>query len=187
MTVNSADEVSSIARGWAAGQYGISPDSVNVFSVIKATDNLWYARIRFILNNEEKTYGLSIDENGSVVNSKDLHSIGIRGELPGSTRTMILIAEIFSALFVLLFLVEAIVSIFSLILFSVLYIIFLLIGIYVLINIAKIRSSINSGDLKAAYDRNTVGLGVIAVIFNGMIPGILLLISRGDLQSSIGI
>ena len=59
---------------------------------------------------------------------------------------------------------------------------FLVISIWVLYRILTIRRFMESGDAKSAYDADSVAFGIVALIFNGIITGILLLVARDDLR-----
>ncbi|MGC8608805.1 MAG: hypothetical protein ACP5UV_02915 [Thermoplasmata archaeon] len=186
LAITSADEASNVAKSWAYTQFGIDSSSVNVLSASERSDSTWFVRISFIMNNEEKRYSVTIDGEGTVVNFANLQQTPSPNMGMGSAPTMILVAEIFSALIVLVFLVEAIFSFFAFSVYSIMYIIFLLIGIYIFLRIQKMRTFIKNGDARSALDIDTVGLGVIALIFNGIIPGLLLLIARGDIEAAAG-
>ncbi|MGC8608775.1 MAG: hypothetical protein ACP5UV_02765 [Thermoplasmata archaeon] len=207
-TINSSNEAADVAKNWANSQFGVDRDRVNVVSAGKVTGNNWFVRITFILNNEEKAYSLTIDSTGNILKFTDIKRVVYSGNTMGSAPTMILIAEVFSILALIGFLIAIIASVFGVItsvnvitssapgapvpspfpaiflIIVIVYAIFLIIGVYVLSRILKMRSFIHAGDAKSAYELNTVGLGVLALIFNGVITGILLLISREDLRNA---
>ena len=50
------------------------------------------------------------------------------------------------------------------------------------VSINRIRNYYNAGKYQEAYDENTIGLGVLALIFNGVVTGVLLLVARSSMQ-----
>jgi hypothetical protein len=109
----------------------------------------------------------------------------------GSAPTLVLIAMILSILVIIGFGISFIAM---LILFAnpvafpfggfivFIFLIFLVISIWILHNILEIRRFMESGDAKSAYDADSVAFGIVALIFNGIITGILLLVARDDLR-----
>ncbi|KAA8922161.1 MAG: hypothetical protein F6Q11_05695 [Thermoplasma sp.] len=189
-------------KEWALLNYGAPEESVNVFSVNRLSNGYWNARCSFIYNNEEKRFSVSLDSNGEIVSYSDLSKTG-SGDM-GSAPTMILIAEVFSiiALIGLVLSLVAVliagtasitnvtpagtttVSAFSSVIgiIVVAVVIMLVISVYILSRILKIRKYILAGDAVSALSEDSVGLGVLALIFNGIIAGILLLLARDDLR-----
>jgi len=189
-------------KEWALMNYGVSEESVNVFSVNRLSNGYWNARCSFIFNNEEKRFSLSLDSNGEIISYSDLAKEG-SGDM-GSAPTMILIAEVFSIIGLIGFFLGLIVILLAaanavtvagpsgtgtvfvfpptLAFIIPLLLILISISVYILSRILKIRKYIMAGDARSAFEEDTVGLGVLALIFNGIIAGILLLLARDDLR-----
>jgi len=189
-------------KEWVLMNYGVPEESVNVFSVNRLSNGYWNARCSFIHNNEEKRFSLSLDGNGEIISYSDLAKAG-SGDM-GSAPTMILIAEVFSiigligfalAFIAILFAAIATVStvtpsgtttgpVFSPALGVIIpiFLVMVIVSVYILSRILKIRKYILAGDAASALNEDTVGLGVLALIFNGVIAGILLLLARDDLR-----
>jgi len=189
-------------KEWALMNYGVIENSVNVFSVKKLSNGYWNARCSFIINNEERRFSLSLDSNGDIVSYSDLQKAASADM--GSAPTMILIAEVFSIIGVVAIffgiIVITLISVTSVTAVSpngvttlnpmfagfaiplVFLLIMAIISLYILSRILRIRRYILAGDAASAYEEDSVGLGVLALIFNGVIAGILLLLAREDLR-----
>ena len=188
-------------KEWALMNYGVIENKVNVFSVKKLSNGYWNARCSFIINNEERR-SLSLDSNGDIVSYSDLQKAASADM--GSAPTMILIAEVFSIIGVVAIffgiIVITLISVTSVTAVSpngvttlnpmfagfaiplVFLLIMAIISLYILSRILRIRRYILAGDAASAYEEDSVGLGVLALIFNGVIAGILLLLAREDLR-----
>jgi len=57
--------------------------------------------------------------------------------------------------------------------------VFLIIDVLVIRHTSKIHSAANNGDIAALKSLNSLGYAIVALIFTGFIPGILLLIAYG--------
>ncbi len=102
-----------------------------------------------------------------------------------SIRTYLLIAFVFNIITVVLFgLATAFLLIFII---GVVFLIPLILAILVLQRVSQMKGAADSGDIPRLKELNSVGWAVIALLFAGIIPGILLLIANGainDLSTS---
>ena len=57
-----------------------------------------------------------------------------------------------------------------------------IIGIWVFLRTNTIKKAVDIGDAATASRLNTTAFGIIALIFGGIIPGILLLLAKGDID-----
>ncbi|AAT43223.1 hypothetical protein [Picrophilus oshimae] len=177
-------------KEWALTNYGIPERSINIFSLKRLDNGNWKAGCSFIINNDLKIFYILLDGSGDIISYSNKNS-----DYMGSAPTLILIAEIFSILVIigisisiLSFIFAGALSInnisyyscrsipvnsgiaipmFTIIIFILIILaIFIAVDFYVLIRILKIRKYINSGDAASALLEDTVGLGIIAIIFN---------------------
>ncbi len=123
----------------------------------------------------------------------------VRNELQGAD-TLVLIAFVFSILTIIGFVIAGIYYIiillyivgfagfaviaFVFVIYGLIFLVFAAIGIYVFIRINKLRDAIRNGDAIGADQINTVALGILALIFNGLLPGILLLVARSHTEKA---
>lgn len=97
-----------------------------------------------------------------------------------SARTLVLVAWIFSILGFIIDLFLVIILIISII--GIIVVIFPIIGIWVFFRINSIKTAVDQGDAVTASRLNTIILGILALIFDGIIPGILLLVAKGNID-----
>ncbi len=126
----------------------------------------------------------------------------------GSIRTEILIAFIFEILalvsWIIIIIVFGILSLFSAaewasylgwnsiyvtpilvaaIVYIVVFLILLIPTILVIIRTNKMRIAANNRDIKTLKELNSIGWAIVALIFSGIIPGIMLLVAAGPINS----
>ncbi|WP_156769039.1 hypothetical protein [Thermoplasma volcanium] len=202
MDVNQAIE---IAKNEIQSRFNVT-DVIIKSSALR--NGIWQIKTSFILNNEQKYYVININNDTSEI--IDMHEAKMVEGNAGSSRTLVTVAYAISILSVIAYIISiAIISLdgiasthmyssyggqgigytnvatgalVGLISILVFLIIFLVIDIYIVVRISKIRSYIINGDYESAYQKNSVGFGVVALIFGGLLTGILLLIARGDLE-----
>jgi len=190
MEVLSSLDAANIAKDWAAEQYGVERGNVNIIASRRMKDGTWSVRLSFPKDHHEMFYSIVITDYGTII---DFHR-GSDGYASAkslkSASTMTLIALVFAIISFVAFLVMSF-NIFAIVAMgvygaalipAVIPIAFLFIDGYVLTRILRLRRLIESGDADAAYREDTVGLGILAIIFSGIITGILLLIVRGELR-----
>lgn len=189
MTVETADDAIRIGKEWIGRENAISTDSIKVVSCARNA-NYWSLVLSFYAFTEPRKFSLMISDEGKVVKIQQVgystESIGL-----GSAPTMILIAYIFSMLVlvaygiyvvILLFLAASPLVAAGVFLIALIPVVLFIVGLWVFLRVGTIRRFMESGDARSAYEANTVGLGVVALIFNGVVTGILLLLSREDLR-----
>ncbi|MEM3403932.1 MAG: zinc ribbon domain-containing protein [Nitrososphaeria archaeon] len=94
-----------------------------------------------------------------------------------SARTLIFVAWIFAIL-------GFIADVFLLVLlwWTIIGAIFPIIGIWVFSRINNIKAALDKGDVETASKLNTTLFGIIAIFFGGVVPGILLLVAKGNID-----
>ncbi|GGP19797.1 hypothetical protein GCM10007981_04930 [Thermocladium modestius] len=119
----------------------------------------------------------------------------------GSIRTELLVGLIFAILAMLGFIIVAIIyfadvalvssmapygapaaAVGVLVGFGIVFLIMFAISIIVTIRIYRMYKAANSGDVAALKAMNSLGWAIVALIFSGLIPGIMLLIAHGPIQ-----
>ena len=65
---------------------------------------------------------------------------------------------------------------------GILFLIMFAVSIIVTIRIYRMYKAANSGDIASLKSMNSLGWAIIALIFSGLIPGIMLLIAHGPIQ-----
>jgi len=66
--------------------------------------------------------------------------------------------------------------------YGIIFLIFFIISIVVTVRIYKMYKAANAGDVATLKSMNSIAWGIIALIFSGLIPGIMLLIAHGTIQ-----
>ncbi|MGC8979660.1 MAG: SHOCT domain-containing protein [Caldisericum sp.] len=69
------------------------------------------------------------------------------------------------------------------IVYIVVFLILLIPTILVIIRTNKMRIAANKGDIKTLKELNSIGWAIVALIFSGIIPGIMLLVAAGPINS----
>ena len=96
-----------------------------------------------------------------------------------SIRTYLLVAMIFNILVLLIWLVWTLLLI--LVVVGLIFLVPLIISVLTLRRIMRMRSAAAAGDVATLKQLNSTGWAIIALIFAGIIPGIMLLISDGSI------
>jgi hypothetical protein len=189
MTINSVDEANRIGKEWLSREYAVATGSITTISCMR-TGTVWNVVLGFYSLSEPRRYQIVISDEGNVIQAQQLGN-AVNHRAMGSAPTLVLIAMILSILIIIGFGISFIVLLILLanpvtfpfggfIVF--IFLVFLVISIWILHNILEIRKFIESGDAKSAYEADTVAFGIVALIFNGIITGILLLVARDDLR-----
>ncbi|MCW6169201.1 MAG: hypothetical protein LVQ96_05525 [Thermoplasmatales archaeon] len=199
MEENKSSVYTDAAKNWISSQTGIQTSSMNVFRFEKSGEN-YNIGIETYSSGHTVKYVVVVGSAGNVISHKELKSV----PEGGSAGTLLTLAFVFSIIFEVIFIVEFILGIVAytaavsaaaaagvalafagiLLIAPIIYIIFFVIGIYCLIRIMHIRNWYNSGEYQKAYDSNSVLFGVLALLFNGFISGLLMLIARGSMKPS---
>ncbi|WP_054856566.1 hypothetical protein [Vulcanisaeta sp. JCM 16159] len=121
---------------------------------------------------------------------------GQRPEL-GSIRTELLVAFIFAIIAAIIYLVEMGiifagaaamgaygfgVGVGMFVGIGIVWLILLIIDIVVLLRIYRMYKAAGSGDVATLKSLNSIGWAIIALLFSGLIPGIMLLIAHGPIE-----
>ena len=111
-----------------------------------------------------------------------------------SIKTYILIAFIFSLLFMFVWVGAALWTLFTLAVFTaiglgffvlipaLIYLVLFAISLITFLRIWKMYKAVNAGDIATLKATSNVLWAIIALIFAGVIPGIMLIISDGPIQ-----
>ena len=189
MTINSVDEANRIGKDWLSREYGVATGSITTVSCVR-TGTVWNVVLSFYSFSDLRKYQVVISDEGNIIKTQQLGNAANQRAM-GSAPTLVLIAMILSILIIIgfgfysiaLLAIIAIPVTFPFVAFlGLIPLAFLVISIWVLYRILTIRRFMESGDAKSAYDADSVAFGIVALIFNGIITGILLLVARDDLR-----
>lgn len=189
MTINSVDEANRIGKDWLSREYGVATGSITTVSCVR-TGTVWNVVLSFYSFSDLRKYQVVISDEGNIIKTQQLGN-AVNQRAMGSAPTLVLIAMILSILVIIgfgfysiaLLAIIAIPVTFPFVAFlGLIPLAFLVISIWVLYRILTIRRFMESGDAKSAYDADSVAFGIVALIFNGIITGILLLVARDDLR-----
>ena len=106
----------------------------------------------------------------------------------GSIKTYMLVALIFAILALIVYIVAAGLYIVAAVFFppaaalSVIFIILLVIDVIVFRRIYRMYKAAGDGDIATLKSLNSVGWAIVALLFSGLIPGIMLLIAHGAIE-----
>jgi len=107
----------------------------------------------------------------------------------GSIRTMVLVALIFAIIAMILELIAVIaVGFAGFLVGSAGFILVVPVLVFLIINVLVVRrtwrmySAANNGDIATLKSLNSLGWAIVALIFSGIIPGIMLLIAHGRIN-----
>ena len=157
------------------------------------TSTVWNVVLSFYSFSEPMKYQVIISDEGNIIKTQQLGN-AVNQRAMGSAPTLVLIAMILSILviigfgfysFALLALIAAPVAFPFVAFLGLIPLVFLVVSIWVLCRILAIRRFIESGDAKSAYDADSVAFGIVVLLFNGIITGILLLVARDDLRRAV--
>ncbi|MEM0139540.1 MAG: hypothetical protein QXZ44_02880 [Ferroplasma sp.] len=165
----------------------------------------WIINLTFILNNEQKYYTIKVQQDGAVSaikESKTHHNAN-----PGRAPMFILIAYVLAIVavisYILLIIYEvstfmslttlirtyggsAISSsvVLDLIIYAIFFFIMFIISLYLFMKIGHIRRLMIKKKYDAALEVDSIGFGIVALIFGWAIIGILALIARPGLEQA---
>jgi len=97
-----------------------------------------------------------------------------------SIRTYLLIAFVFNILAVAGFAITALVLL--VVIVGIVFLVPLVLSILVLQRVDTMRSAAESGNVNKLKEMNSVGWAIIALLFAGVIPGIMLLVADGAIN-----
>jgi len=193
MEGNSSSIYTNAAKDWVSSLTGVTSSSLNVFKFEKNGQN-YDVGVEAYSAGKTIRYLVVVGESGNIISHKEMSN----APQGGSAGTLLTVAMAFSIIFVVVFIIEFILAIvtFSAIaaipggtifdiaglIVGVLYLLMFLVSIYCLVRIIKIRRLYNEGRYQEAYDSNTVLFGILTLLFNGLIPGILMLVARGSMK-----
>ncbi len=106
----------------------------------------------------------------------------------GSIKTYMLVALIFAVIALIGYIVAAGMYIIAAMIFppmaavGVIFIILLVVDLLVFRRIYKMYKAAKEGDVATLKSLNSVGWAIVALLFSGLIPGIMLLIAHGPIE-----
>ncbi len=199
MTVNDAESAESSVRDWIQKKFGTPGENVN-FEAVRKEVAVWVVDVQFMIGGYRKYYTVSVDAStGTVAGySEKFRPFTFPPYVPpsrGTANMLMLAALIVSVIVVIIFVANGVVNlvggIFDLyatilggvgrIILGIFLLAFGIIDIYLTVEINNVRELLDSGDVKSALDRNSLALGVVAIIFDGVVPGILLIVAREEM------
>jgi len=95
-------------------------------------------------------------------------------------KTDLLIAFIFNILAVAGFAITALALL--IVIVGIIFLVPLILSILVLQRVSTMRSAAEGGDVAKLKEMNSVGWAIIALLFAGIVPGILLLVANGEIN-----
>jgi len=131
----------------------------------------------------------------------NVYLIVASGNQLGSIKTEILVAWIFALLVVIGWIIGLLVGIYYLIFFGILggpyvgpvflvtgiiytvvFLILMIPSILVMNRTNRMRKAANKGEIDRLKELNSIGWAIVALIFSGIIPGVMLLIAHGPIE-----
>jgi len=186
MDINQAIET---AKSELQKQFNVTEISIKSSNL---KNGIWRINTSFILNNEQKYYTVNVNNDNSSVEDIYETKFSLRNNAPA----LIAMALIFSVLaiifYAIMLIIYTVVGMFVppppiarpfVILIFIILLISFLIDTYILRKIMRIRKFIWDGDYKLVYNENNVDFGILALIFGGIITGILLLVAHNRLKN----
>lgn len=175
------------AKTWISAQTGIDSSNLHVFQYEKRGSD-FEVGVEGNAGNSLKRFIVTVNTSGTVIGHREAYTPGRKG----GESTLIIVAFVFSILSVIgsgiyFFVILGVAFVPSVIAPAILFImliplVFFSVGIYCLYRINRIRNFYSAGRYREAYEENTLGLGVLALLFNGIVTGILLLVARPSMQ-----
>lgn len=171
------------ARTWIADQTGLSNTSLHIFQFEKKGSD-YEIGVEGSFAGTTRKYLVTVNSSGDVIGHREAFAYETHPKSDASL--LITLAFVFSILaligFGIYFVILLAVAIAAVAIIALIPGVLFFISIYCFIRINKIRQLYNEGRYREALQENTVGLGILALIFNGVITGILLLIARSSMQ-----
>ncbi len=173
------------AKTWISSQTGMSASGLHVFQFERKGSD-YEVGIEGNDANTLKRYVVTVNDSGTVISHREAYAAN-RGS---GDSTLITIAFVFSILsliasgfyFVIMLGLLFAPGIPAFALFALIPLVFFVVGLYCFTRINRIRHFISDGKDHEAYNENTIGFGILALIFNGIITGILLLVARSSMR-----
>lgn len=200
MAVGDAESAEGSVREWILRKFGTAGEGV-YFESVRRDQGAWLVDVQFVISGYRKYYSVAVDaSSGSVTGySERFRPFNLPGYVPsprGTAGMLMLAALIVSIIVVIIFISSGISNlaggIFTLyynalggagrIILGVVLIAFGLIDIYLTVEINNIREALEKGDIRSALSRNNLAFGVIAIIFDGVVTGILLIVAREEMR-----
>lgn len=204
MAVRDADAAEGSVRQWIQSKFGTPGENV-YFESVRREASAWTVDVQFIISGYRKYYNVLVDtETGAVTGYTERFRPFTFPNVPphltpsrGTAGVLMLAALIVSIIVVIVFIAYSLsnllTGIFSIypfglagvgrIIAGVFLLAFGIIDIYITSEINNIRDLLERGDVSGAIARNSIALGVAAVVLDGVVPGILLLIAREEMSS----
>ena len=98
-----------------------------------------------------------------------------------SIKTYMLIAFIFNIIALIGWIAGAVASIFTII-FAIPFLVLFVVAILVFLRVYRMYTAVNNGDIATLKANSSIGWAIIALIFAGVIPGIMLIIADGPIK-----
>lgn len=185
MESTDTSRIVDVAKTWIATQTGLNNTVLHIFQFEKKGSD-YEVGVEGTFGETTKRYIVTVNSSGTVIGHREAFA-AMKG---GGDSTLITVAFVFSVLSLAAFGIYAIVllgiavtpgiGIFALI--ALIPLAFFAVGIYCFMRINRIRNLYNSGKYREAYEENTVGLGILTLIFNGVVAGVLLLVARSSME-----
>ncbi len=201
MPVNDVESAEVSVRQWILKKFGTQGENVYFESVRRETTT-WSVDVQFNIGGYRKYYTVSVDsDTGSVTGyNEKFRPFSFPPYIPpskGTSSMLLLGALIVSIIVVIIFISQGLTNLVSgmfglysssvlggvgRIVMGIFLLAFGIIDIYLTVEINSIREMFDRGDIKSAAASNTLALGVVSLIFDGIVPGILLIVAREEMS-----
>ncbi len=200
LSVNDAESAESSVRDWVQKKFGASGENV-YFESVRKDAATWFVDLQLTMGGYRKYYSVSVDSTSGAVTgyNEKFRPFTFPPSIPasrGAANILVLAALIVSIIVVIIFISQGIVNllggIFDLytnvlggvgrMILGIFLLAFGVIDIYLTVEINNIRDLVDRGNVNAAKERNSLALGVVAIIFDGVVTGILLIVAREEIN-----
>ncbi len=184
MESSDTSHIVDAAKTWISTQTGMNSSDLHVFQFERKGSD-YEIGIEGTHDGVMKRYMVTVNSSGTVIGHKEAYAASRNH----GDNTLITIAFVFSILSLVGFglyfiiLIGIVVSVSSIIgLLALIPLALFFVGLYCLFRINRIREYLKAGKYKEAYEENTLGLGILALLFNGVVTGVLLLVARSSME-----
>jgi hypothetical protein len=184
MESSDSSRIVDAAKTWISTQTGMNQNDLHVFQFERKGSD-YEVGVEGYLAGTMKKYIVTVNSSGTVIGHREAYPIN-RNRGDGTLITVAFVFSILSLVGFGIYFVVLLAVLFSAIpivaILSLIPLVLFLVGLYCFFRINRIRNYYNAGKYQEAYDENTIGLGVLALIFNGVVTGVLLLVARSSMQ-----
>ena len=193
MSVNDAESAESSVRDWIQKKFGASGENV-YFESVRKDAATWFVELQLTTGGYRKYYSVSVDSASGAVTgyNEKFRPFTFPPSIPasrGAANILVVAALIVSIIVVIIFISQGIFNLYTNVLgglgrmiLGIFLLAFGVIDIYLTVEINNIRDLLDRGNVNAAKERNSLAFGVAALIFDGVVTGILLIVAREEIN-----